>query len=256
MSKKTRFEVLKRDSFVCQYCGVSAPETVLHIDHINPVSKGGDNNIMNLITACESCNLGKKHRKLSDNSSLMKQKSQLDELEAKREQIALMAKWRSELSDITNYTTDLIIAEIKKKFGEGYSVSERGKLVARGWLNKYNLKEIFDAIDRASLQYLKTIDSVTVEKFFSYVPRIAAAEKRFRKEPYLREISKMAGCLVKKFGGKFWHYNDCLKKAYSNGKKCNLDDCEINENLWITINESDRSWIWVEKMEDLYNGYI
>ena len=26
ISKKTRFEVFKRDSFKCQYCGASAPE--------------------------------------------------------------------------------------------------------------------------------------------------------------------------------------------------------------------------------------
>lgn len=34
ISKKLRFEVLKRDSFTCQYCGASAPTIILHIDHI------------------------------------------------------------------------------------------------------------------------------------------------------------------------------------------------------------------------------
>src|SRR4051812_7427688 len=56
ISKTVRFEVFKRDSFACVYCGRSAPEVILHIDHINPVSKGGDNDILNLRTACEDCN--------------------------------------------------------------------------------------------------------------------------------------------------------------------------------------------------------
>jgi 5-methylcytosine-specific restriction endonuclease McrA len=39
ISRKIRFEIFKRDSFKCQYCGRSAPEIVLNVDHINPVSK-------------------------------------------------------------------------------------------------------------------------------------------------------------------------------------------------------------------------
>ncbi|MFX5785200.1 HNH endonuclease, partial [Acinetobacter baumannii] len=42
ISTKTRFEVFKRDSFKCQYCGRCAPEVILHVDHIHPVSKGGE----------------------------------------------------------------------------------------------------------------------------------------------------------------------------------------------------------------------
>mgnify|MGYP003405974009 CR=1 FL=1 len=47
ISKKIRFEVFKRDNFTCQYCGRMAPDVVLEVDHINPVSKGGDNDISN-----------------------------------------------------------------------------------------------------------------------------------------------------------------------------------------------------------------
>ena len=59
ISKRTRFEVFKRDMFSCQYCGKKSPDVVLHVDHIKPVSKGGKNTITNLITACRDCNLGK-----------------------------------------------------------------------------------------------------------------------------------------------------------------------------------------------------
>ena len=59
LSKRTRFEIFKRDGFVCQYCGNKPPNVVLEIDHINPVSKGGTDEIINLITSCYDCNRGK-----------------------------------------------------------------------------------------------------------------------------------------------------------------------------------------------------
>lgn len=65
ISKKLRFEVFKRDGFVCQYCGSHPPDVILHVDHIHPVKDGGSNDINNLVTACESCNLGKGARSLT-----------------------------------------------------------------------------------------------------------------------------------------------------------------------------------------------
>lgn len=59
ISKKSRFEVFKRDFFTCQYCGSTPPKVILHIDHIKPVAAGGGNEIDNLLTSCESCNQGK-----------------------------------------------------------------------------------------------------------------------------------------------------------------------------------------------------
>lgn len=59
ISKKARFEVFKRDSFTCQYCGAHPPKAILHVDHIIPVVDGGGNEQSNLVTACDHCNLGK-----------------------------------------------------------------------------------------------------------------------------------------------------------------------------------------------------
>lgn len=57
-----RFAVFRRDDFTCQYCGRSAPEARLEIDHRVPVSRGGTNDISNLVTACSDCNRGKSNR--------------------------------------------------------------------------------------------------------------------------------------------------------------------------------------------------
>jgi len=62
ISDKLRYQVLKRDSFKCCACGASPakdPSVELHIDHIIPWSKGGENTAENLQTLCSKCNLGK-----------------------------------------------------------------------------------------------------------------------------------------------------------------------------------------------------
>jgi hypothetical protein len=59
ISVAMRFHILRRDKFTCQYCGARAPDTALHIEHIIPVVKGGDNEPENLCAACVRCNLGK-----------------------------------------------------------------------------------------------------------------------------------------------------------------------------------------------------
>lgn len=66
LSKRKRFEIFKRDGFTCQYCGSQPPNVVLVIDHIEPVSKGGSNDEMNLISSCEACNQGKSDKLLQN----------------------------------------------------------------------------------------------------------------------------------------------------------------------------------------------
>lgn len=59
VTKRTRFEVLRRDEHTCQYCGAKAPDVTLQIDHVMPVALGGDDKPGNLVTACKDCNSGK-----------------------------------------------------------------------------------------------------------------------------------------------------------------------------------------------------
>lgn len=66
ISKRLRFEVFKRDGFVCQYCGNSPPSVLLECDHVHPVALGGDTTADNLVTACQGCNRGKGAVPLSD----------------------------------------------------------------------------------------------------------------------------------------------------------------------------------------------
>ena len=62
ISLSLRYKVLRRDHFRCVICGRSPAKDTnveLHIDHIIPWSKGGQNTDENLRTLCFDCNLGK-----------------------------------------------------------------------------------------------------------------------------------------------------------------------------------------------------
>ncbi len=61
VTKRTRFEILRRDGYRCYYCGVRGNETGsgLTIDHVTPVALGGSDDATNLVSACADCNAGK-----------------------------------------------------------------------------------------------------------------------------------------------------------------------------------------------------
>ncbi|MDB9313456.1 HNH endonuclease [Spirulina sp. CS-785/01] len=54
--------VLQRDNFRCCGCGKSKQDTILQVDHIIPLAKGGANDLSNLQTLCRDCNLQKRDR--------------------------------------------------------------------------------------------------------------------------------------------------------------------------------------------------
>lgn len=62
MKRTRRWVVLERDNFTCRYCGRSAPDVVLEVDHVESLALGGADVIENLVTACFDCNRGKRWR--------------------------------------------------------------------------------------------------------------------------------------------------------------------------------------------------
>jgi hypothetical protein len=84
LSKAIRFDVMNRDGFQCQYCGGRPPDVALHVDHRKPVADGGTDDLNNLVTACDVCNLGKSDKPL---------KSRQDR------SVGLVGKWFMEVQD-------------------------------------------------------------------------------------------------------------------------------------------------------------
>ena len=61
------YQVLARDGFRCVYCGASPsidPDVVLHLDHVLPLSEGGQSTAGNLVAACKRCNTAKATQRL------------------------------------------------------------------------------------------------------------------------------------------------------------------------------------------------
>ncbi len=56
----TKYEVLERDHYTCQYCGRQARQ--LTIDHVVPRRVGGEHVWENVVTACMACNCKKAGR--------------------------------------------------------------------------------------------------------------------------------------------------------------------------------------------------
>lgn len=66
VSKRLRYEVLRRDKQTCQYCGARAPQTPLTVDHVVPRTLGGSDQPDNLVAACFDCNAGKSSSRPDD----------------------------------------------------------------------------------------------------------------------------------------------------------------------------------------------
>ena len=62
IESRLRHEVFKRDGYKCVECGKTNNETTLHADHIIPVTQGGKDELDNLQTLCQACNLAKSNK--------------------------------------------------------------------------------------------------------------------------------------------------------------------------------------------------
>jgi 5-methylcytosine-specific restriction endonuclease McrA len=59
ISKRLRYEILRRDGHHCRYCGLGSDEVTITVDHVIPTALGGTDDPSNLVAACRDCNSGK-----------------------------------------------------------------------------------------------------------------------------------------------------------------------------------------------------
>ena len=160
LSKKTRFDVFKRDEFRCQYCGTSPPSVILEIDHIKPVSKNGDNSEDNLITACFDCNRGKAANELSVVPDTLAKKMKM--VEEKAEQMKAYERMlRSRKASVTRK-----INKIERIFKESFDdrqFTDSFKTSIRQFLEKLPAPVVEDAMEIASA---KVGDPTGATKYF------------------------------------------------------------------------------------------
>lgn len=151
VSKKVRFEVFKRDKFTCQYCGRSAPDVVLELDHVKPVAAGGENDILNYVTSCFDCNRGKGKTELDDNTAVQKQRHQMELLAERKEQLEMLIEWKEGLSNLDNDIVETLVSHFINE--TGYCPDENDKRSFKALLKQYSYEEVYDAMDISINQY-------------------------------------------------------------------------------------------------------
>ena len=199
ISKKLRFEIFKRDHFKCQYCGEMAPDVVLNVDHIVPIAEGGDNDILNLITACFDCNSGKSDIMLTDRKEVQKQQEKLKILAEKKEQLELMLEWRTELDDLTNFEISIAENEIRK-YTDVFTLSETNRHRMKLLIQKYSLNLVLESIEISFSRYYREDDKENSLNFaFEKIGGICYIKRKIKNNPEYLFQSKAYYVLKKKF---------------------------------------------------------
>lgn len=151
ISTRTRFEIFKRDNFLCQYCGRNPPQVILHVDHILPVSKGGKDEKINLITSCIDCNLGKSNVLLEIKPQPLLAQHKIEN--ERQEQVEAFnrflkrrrdktKKWLKEISDV--------YIELVGKDPKEFYMPEEIEKSCKTFLKHLPCEEIIDALHIAS----------------------------------------------------------------------------------------------------------
>lgn len=248
ISKKNRFEVFKRDSFTCQYCGKMPPDAILHVDHIKPVAKGGTNNILNLVTSCSDCNLGKSDRKLDDDAVLSKQKQQLRKLGEKRDQMRMMIEWREEVEnqrdELSEFIRGKIDAAIYPRTIKDFALKKYVRAVS-----KYGFNEVCDAIDVSEERFIRTDDDgeiieKTCDSFLSNIIPVCNSSKKIKSKPYLEKLYYIRGICRNRFNYCVeWECMEILEHAYS---------CGVCIEEMTSLAKKANHWTdWKDSMEEL-----
>tara|TARA_R110002020_G_C15934013_1_gene744075 strand:+ start:128 stop:643 length:516 start_codon:yes stop_codon:yes gene_type:complete len=112
--------VFERDGFSCKYCGRTADEVTLQVDHVHPVCEGGGNEMENLLTACFDCNSGKSGRVIESmpESEHLRLTQERRELEASLEEKRLIAELKKEQKQdrVNDFCDKVDITSVNPRF--------------------------------------------------------------------------------------------------------------------------------------------
>lgn len=143
LSKRLRFSVFERDNFCCQYCGERTPKVVLEVDHMIPVSKGGKDELTNLITSCFDCNRGKADRKLGN---VQKSKVNSEEMELRAQQLEAYYKHQKKIDKLKEKKLDELATLWGGLWENKYALSDSGRNTVRLFMNSLPCDEIQEAM--------------------------------------------------------------------------------------------------------------
>lgn len=225
ISSRARFEVFKRDGFKCQYCGRSAPEIVLRVDHIDPVSNGGENDLLNLVTACFDCNAGKSDKLLSDNSAVELQVEQLQVLNERRVQLEMLLEWKKSLKSLAEVELQHALDIWRNESGR--DLTEPGLAEFRKLIKSFGVDRVVSSIEIACEKYTDR------QQAFNKIGGICYVSKKSESDPTYQTTALVRGILTKR--GLYVNYAlaDYIRDAY---------DVGFNHEDIVELAKSSRSW--------------
>jgi hypothetical protein len=100
-----RWRVFSRDGFRCIYCGATKETATLVIDHGDPFSRGGSDDMDNYVTACRQCNAGKAAKEAIPKASWCDDSSESFVRGGKSHPSQLLADWHEAFSCVWSVTT-------------------------------------------------------------------------------------------------------------------------------------------------------
>lgn len=167
ISKRTRFEIFKRDQFTCQYCGGKPPAVILWVDHILAVSAGGDNERDNLAPSCDRCNQGKSDVPLEQVVKSLAETLKVEK--EKSEQMAIYNEWLKELrlarSDDFYLVSDAIV-ECSGDDPEKIEIAGKRSISVRTILKHLPVQRVLEAIEIAHSRFNFKTDGYTTFRYF------------------------------------------------------------------------------------------
>jgi hypothetical protein len=206
ISRRLRFEILRRDNNTCRYC--HATDSPLTIDHVVPVALGGTDDPSNLVAACKDCNAGKTSS--SPDAAIVAQVSDdavrwaaamqaaADQFEADREAAqAVLQPW------LDNWY-------LRSRMGFSFQLPKTADEVLRGFLaSGMPMSMLIEAADVA-------LDARSVDDRFRYfigVARnmLAKLQKQAASILAASEAPKHAEAEVRYDKGYWTGYTDCMK---------------------------------------------
>jgi len=196
--KSIRFEVFKRDSFTCQYCGQKSPNVVLEVDHITPVAAGGLNDMLNLVTSCKACNSGKSDKTLSDSSAIDKRRTQLEELEQRRQQLEMLHEWHMSLVDLDDQAATLAGDLWFRSTGrDGSSLTDSARDELQRLIKRNGFEVVCDAIKKAaeSVERSSKDHDEACREWFWKIGRIITTKNLEDKDPGISKLLYIRGIL-------------------------------------------------------------
>lgn len=150
-----RTAVLERDRHRCRYCGATDKKLVM--DHVYPVSRGGETSFENLVTACEGCN-----RKKYNKVGLWPRP--IDYIELREYMIGLQRE-----TDRMLFGLEIFIVTQLRRIHEAegkFAIEDIGRISLRFGLGVFDICDFVDTRTNPHKSFRSRVERIGIEKFY------------------------------------------------------------------------------------------